>query len=1319
MDRKSITDSSTKIKRSPRFTDFLTPEDESDNIPTYTSTPSFTYPSQIPEIELDDPIQHRKSPRFADTLTPTGGPPPIDIPNVPFNAMSVKPITFEKSVSSNSEKTLERLYTEYINNVAKVKNNEALEFEFKFGTIAGSKPITKIQHKNIMDYLYSKGFVVSDSDYMLRIKCKNNNNNIRTEVKGLSNVRIYCQTDDINNVLSSTTFITKNPYGNNSTNVGGNTFDKVDYNYRASLSIEKTINSEELPGELLKNWNTSLKEFRYINRIRMAHPMFAVFIDCSIVKTSKKKGNTYKPFANIHESGVFDAVETYEIEIECDNLKIGNVAEYSTGTKLKDDMKKLIKYIMSGIQSTQYPVGLNEQESILKNYMDLLTSDKYKPRFPITPSMFAGPSSYTLELKNILSGDENSVVPNIRNNYCVTDKADGERKLLYINTNGHIYLLNMNMDVQFTGAISGNREVWNTLIDGEHILRNADKKYVNIYAAFDIYYINRADKRNLIFIDAGTNVANVANSEKSRFVLMTSAINKIDAHSVVSKSKASPIKITHKTFYLPDHTNAESTIFGSCKSVWEKYTGGLMGYEIDGLIFTPINTGVGSDKPGVYTTPEQRAWSNSFKWKPSEMNTIDFMVTFKKNADGSDIINNLFDTGMAMYDLNPVTRYKTLVLRTGYSERKHGFSNPSNMVISDNIIPSGEFSENSQEYKPVQFFPSNPYDDSAGICNLKMHEDGNLYTEHGEIIENNSIVEFSYDYNSEKTRKWNPKRVRYDKTAQLRSGVKQYGNAYHVANNIWHTIHNPVTVDMITTGQNIQSDEDNDDDVYYNKKTSINKTQAMRDFHNDIKRALISAVSSPDNTLIDMAVGKAGDLHKWKSDKLKFVFGIDINRDNIHNQRDGAYARYIETYRKNYRMPGALFVVGNSAMNIKSGEGILVDGDKQITNAVFGKGVNNAAILGKNVSKNYGIAKDGFDICSIQFAVHYMFQSTDALDAFLKNVASVTKKGGFFIGTCYDGGAIFEMLKTKKNGESVLIMSNDNFNQSKKICEITKRYDDDVFYDDERSLGMAIDVYQESINKTFREYLVNFKYMSRLLRETYGFHPIESDELISRHSELDNSSGMFKEVFTKIKNKCNVSCNNVSKNILNMSPEEQTVSFLNRYFIFKKTENINVSNLKTTLNLNAAHMSNINIIPSENVEKVERVEKVNKSVSFGEYPMQAAPIVANVLTGKQKIKIPSKKTKTGIFAEDVNAGESVIPANLNEIATTTATTTAIGLDNPIPPKIKIKLPSKKNTNTVASIIKPEIEPVIVPAEPKVRKLTSKKTVPLGNTLKIP
>ena len=85
-----------------------------------------------------------------------------------------------------------------------------------------------------------------------------------------------------------------------------------------------------------------------------------------------------------------------------------------------------------------------------------------------------GPSSISLQYINIV--DKNTKV-NIRKMYTVTEKADGLRKLLFISDTGKIYLIDMNMNIQFTGAKTN--KYFNTIIDGEHILHNKNGKYIN------------------------------------------------------------------------------------------------------------------------------------------------------------------------------------------------------------------------------------------------------------------------------------------------------------------------------------------------------------------------------------------------------------------------------------------------------------------------------------------------------------------------------------------------------------------------------------------------------------------------------------------------------------------------------------------------------------------------------------------------------------------------------------------------------------------------------------------------------------------------
>jgi hypothetical protein len=249
-----------------------------------------------------------------------------------------------------------------------------------------------------------------------------------------------------------------------------------------------------------------------------------------------------------------------------------------------------------------------------------------------------------------------------------------------------------------------------------------------------------------------------------------------------------------------------------------------------------------------------------------------------------------------------------------------------------------------------------------------------MFSEENEVFSDNTIVEFRYDLSLEKGWRWVPLRVRYDKTSELRQGLNNFGNAYHVANSNWQSIHNPITEDMISTGL-MPISTSIDKDVYYNKVSTDIKTQSLKDFHNCfVKRILIKSVAKKGDILIDFACGKGGDLPKWISAQLSFVFGIDISRDNLENRLDGACVRFLN-YRKQFKnMPYALFVNGNSAYNIKDGSAMLNDKAKQITAAIFGNGQKDVTKIGKGVARQYGKGEDGFNISSCQFAIHYMFE---------------------------------------------------------------------------------------------------------------------------------------------------------------------------------------------------------------------------------------------------------------------------------------------------------------------------------------------------------
>jgi hypothetical protein len=282
---------------------------------------------------------------------------------------------------------------------------------------------------------------------------------------------------------------------------------------------------------------------------------------------------------------------------------------------------------------------------------------------------------------------------------------------------------------------------------------------------------------------------------------------------------------------------------------------------------------------------------------------------------------------------------------------------------------------------------------------------------------------------------------------------------------------------------------------------------------------------------------------------LGFVYGVDISRDNIENKKDGACARFLNSAMRDSKLPDMIFTCGDSSKNIRSGHAMIDDKYRLINDCIFGKGSRDKMKMGYNLFKNYGIGEKGFNVSSCQFALHYFFECKDTLENFISNVVECTKLGGYFIGTSYDGQLLFDMLKQYDKGDGkVLRDSSGNI-----MWEISKEYDQFEFNNDGSCLGYPVEVYQESINKTFREYLVNYDYLIDLMN-TYGFVLVSDEEI--KTMGLLSSNGTFSDLYKHLNHQNNTNNSSFHKsNIgtsMSMSKNEKEISFLNKYFIFKK-----------------------------------------------------------------------------------------------------------------------------------------------------------------------
>ena len=114
----------------------------------------------------------------------------------------------------------------------------------------------------------------------------------------------------------------------------------------------------------------------------------------------------------------------------------------------------------------------------------------------------------------------------------------------------------------------------------------------------------------------------------------------------------------------------------------------------------------------------------------------------------------------------------------------------------------------------------------ANIC---LTSDGTMKCLNGDIIKNNSVVEFTYDNSKEDPSfRWVAQNIRPGKEA----------NVLGTALNVWRTMTIPITNEIITTG-NIKNPQNLKEEYYTSdKKRGEYYTRSMKAFHNFIKREI-------------------------------------------------------------------------------------------------------------------------------------------------------------------------------------------------------------------------------------------------------------------------------------------------------------------------------------------------------------------------------------------------------------------------------------------------------------------------------------------------
>jgi len=886
-----------------------------------------------------------------------------------------------------------------------------------------------------------------------------------------------------------------------------------------------------------ESWTALKKKYRYVVR-------YVYTYNASIDYVIEVRKSTKNTFQTMKDANVPYVPEEYHLSVI---LRPG-VKMAETDTYINDLSRMIYRHSLRLMQIVRNEPGLltrAEANGVLRNYSNIIhrhRAPQYDPvkRDPDSTKFFLAPKPITLERTQLIEPGKVYCVTSVLEDYVVSEKADGERMLLYVDGVGDSFLLNNILQPKRTGLKCTAKEYFQTILDGEFVLNHHlyDKTNTkDLFAVFDVYFVNGKNVSQFPLISKENE-----SRKDNRYTLM-----QLICHPSRWNTSESIISIRSKVHRRGD----KGEMFKHCSDILREAQEQKTWYPIDGLIFTPAYLPVLGYYPGKKVDfPLNMRWDRVYKWKPADMNTIDFLVRKGRKLPTQD-----------------GHRYQEFILRTGFNvDQTLNMTVQKGLELLNNPNEQKKMRYGEGLYIPHDFKPFSHYEDDVHLAYVLLDESDLARTESGEAIHDDTIVEFRYDITD--TRKasyrWRPLRIRDDKTRIYRQvddkgnkTLSKTANDISTASSVWRSIHRPVTIEMIEGRDIIPVEEAssciedrlaNDDDVYYAREIPRFHllSKSMLDFHNNVIKEQLYKRSPSKSSLLELACGRAGDMIRWISNKYYFVLGIDYASDNIIDPKQGSYARTIQRYMSTYRdvqmkkidhdhlrnFPKITYAVGDCSLPINDGT-CSQEKDTDSTTLLhylFDKRSPKSNPFHKIIPALCGRASDGFSVVSCQFAIHYFCESREKLDGFFNNVIKNLNTGGFFITTFMDGERVSALLQNKERVEGRV--------NEKVVWAILKCYEGDL---SARSpYGNRIRVYLENINQLIPEYLVHFSNLVEYAQNR-GLRLVESET-------FDVSFMKAKALMKHKNNKMDRIVNEFDKQHENI----KKFSYLNRWVVFQK-----------------------------------------------------------------------------------------------------------------------------------------------------------------------
>lgn len=1028
---------------------------------------------------------------------------------------------------------------------------------------------------------------------------------LRVVITGYHNINKYCRTEKLDSILDNVRFQIKHRAPEKVSRIA-----IPNYNLRFNLKLEDSLDTDNgLVRELLRDWANVLKIFRYKQELRHISPDTKFAIDCSIVRTSAYEDreitvrevlsrdlvrNVIKPIGeksgfgdwwrgiskdkttmvrvrdvniyhkSVKDSQLFESSFFYEVEVEYLGNQLSGVKKMYMEAKANDKDAYIlgifnsifghIGLVLQCVQDSFHVMSSSDMISVSNAYGKLTGVPRGVDK------MFFGPLPVDLDRNNLVklpNYDDISRVyagGNILLDYCVCDKIDGMRYLLYLDKDGNCYLIGRDSAVIVKDMGLSIPAFANSVFDGEYVAVDKDGEFINRFYIFDAFFVRgesmmrrifgRADNQDgrLYYVqhlatryEEGEGVEHASGvSSKYAFKLAAQSYM-FGERSSTDERRRNYSSILEHSAYLLGRMNKK---YGGMLEEGHMFT-----YKTDGLIFKPVELSVYQTYPDNEVPDDvlsaSRKWNLMYKWKPQELLTMDLRVEFLKDIR----------TKRRQYIHIGNKRYAKCVLKArnynSYEWQKniatHGNNNRRMVesylgmaLVNDNINLYNMPGE--MEFRAV--YPFVGYRDIMGNIQTSSHEcllavdgDDSARTESGDIIYDGHVVEFRYYPSSGNTEdtgvsqstepglRWQAIKVRPNKSP----------NDLNTCLDIWRLVHSPTDKDTITQ---LESRDKLMNPAYESAGLNYYITgwqgalyaPELYKFVNFGKQWLLdkymSIFTSPK--VVDLGCGKLADFFKYVHGDASMLLAIDSNPDNLNNKSDGAAVRIINNIRNSPRIKSlasrTLLLLGDISADLSSGDMVSDELNKYYLDVLMGRHQPSPQFNSKH-HRFYGVLQHGFHMAVTMYSIQHCLYSTSSLDRFLANTSSMLKDQGYWIGCCLDGNEIASDL-ARGNGH-VEGRRDGNLVWYVRLVESGEQYNNDMTDDDNTDNtdmipdkielipdatilgysvtnnsqmigpGNTVDIYQENHATAVRQNLVDIRYIATRAKE-YGLQLIET-----------------------------------------------------------------------------------------------------------------------------------------------------------------------------------------------------------------------------------